>query len=146
MVSKQYQIIARNYDLAGRASSAVKQALKSIHLSRQEIKRICSASYEAEINVVIHSMGGYVDIFIENDYIQLNFYDDGPGIEDIEKAMVDGYSTATPEDHRNGFGAGLGLSNIKRCADKMELASSSEGTILKLTFNFRGEVCTTLEK
>lgn len=146
MVNKQYQIIAKNYDLAGRASSAVKQSLKELGISRQEIKRICSASYEAEINVVIHSFGGYVDIYLENNVVQLNFFDDGPGIKNIELAMTDGYSTATQEDHRNGFGAGLGLSNIKRCSDEMILTSSCEGTTMKLTFYLRGETCTTSKK
>ncbi len=130
----EYQIIAKNYELAGRASSSIKKDLKKRNLSRQLIKRICSASYEAEINVVIHSIGGYATYHFNDTYIELNYYDDGPGILDIELAMTEGWSTASEQDHMNGFGAGMGLANIKRCSDMMELTSTPEGTHLRLLF------------
>lgn len=130
----EYQIIAKNFELAGRASSHVKNKLKQKFISRYQMKRICAASYEAEINIVIHSVGGYMTYAFNDTYIELNFYDDGPGIFDIELAMLEGYSTATELDHMNGFGAGMGLSNIKRCSDMMELNSSPEGTHLRLLF------------
>ena len=131
---KEYQIIAKNYELAGRASSAIKQDLKQKEIPRKHMKRICAASYEAEINIVIHSVGGYVTYAFHPTYIELNFYDDGPGILDIALAMTEGYSTASEIDHMNGFGAGMGLSNIKKCSDMMELNSSIEGTHLRLLF------------
>ncbi|TNF06835.1 MAG: anti-sigma regulatory factor [Bacillota bacterium] len=139
MVKKEYQIIAKNYDLAGRASSDIKRTLKSMNTCRSLMKRVCSSSYEAEINIVIHSYGGYA-IFEMNDHeIRLEFHDDGPGILDIELAMQEGYSTATEHDHMNGFGAGMGLSNIKKSADTMDLKSTIDGTDLILTFKITGE-------
>jgi len=134
MVDQEFQIIAKNYDLAGRASSHIKRTLKSLGLDNYLIKRVCSASYEAEINVVIHSVGGYVNFHIDDSKIILDFYDDGPGIFDIVLAMQEGYSTAKEIDNQNGFGAGMGLSNIKRSADIMELTSEPDGTHLKITF------------
>ncbi len=139
MVSKEYQIIAKNYELAGRASSEIKRLLKKMDVSKTLLKKICAASYEAEINVVIHSVGGYMtfDVF-DNEYIELNIYDDGPGILDIELAMTEGYSTATEIDHVNGFGAGMGLANIKKLSDVLEIHSDPMGTHLRIIF-FMGE-------
>jgi anti-sigma regulatory factor (Ser/Thr protein kinase) len=139
MVEKEYQIIAKNFDLAGRASSDIKRTLKSLNLNKYLTKRICSASYEAEINVVIHSVGGYATFNMDSEKIVLDFYDDGPGIFDIELAMTEGYSTATEIDNHNGFGAGMGLANIKKSADVMELISDEEGTHLKITFFLGGD-------
>jgi len=139
MVEKEYQIIAKNFDLAGRASSDIKRTIKALGLSKYLTKRICSASYEAEINVVIHSVGGYATYYKDDEKIVLDFYDDGPGIFDIELAMTEGYSTATELDNHNGFGAGMGLINIKKTADIMELESDFEGTHLKLTFFLAGD-------
>ncbi|MFA6800953.1 MAG: hypothetical protein WCR19_02450 [Acholeplasmataceae bacterium] len=138
MVKQEHQIIARNYELAGRASSKLKRYLKELNIDKHLMKRICSASYEAEINVVIHSVGGYVIFEFHDTYIELNFYDDGPGILDINLAMTEGYSTASENAQHNGFGAGMGLSNIKNCSDEMILTSSIDGTHLKIIF-FLGE-------
>ncbi len=132
---KECQIIAKNYELAGRASSEIKKIVKSLNLSKKLSKRICAASYEAEINVVIHSFGGYMTF--ENfgdEYIEINVYDDGPGIKDIELAMTEGYSTATELDHTNGFGAGMGLANIKKLSDVLEIQSDPMGTHLRIIF------------
>lgn len=134
MVEQEYQIIANNFDLAGRASSQIKRYLKSINFDKHLTKRICSASYEAEINIVIHSFGGYVTFLHNQNVIELNFYDDGPGIIDIELAMTEGYSTASEIAHINGFGAGMGLANIKASSDEMYLTSSNDGTHLRLIF------------
>ena len=134
MVEREYQIIARNYDFAGRASSNIKRTLKALSLDNYLIKKVCSASYEAEINVVIHSVGGYALFNMDEEKIVLDFYDDGPGIFDIELAMEEGFSTANELDHANGFGAGMGLLNIKRSADIMELTSEPDETHMKLTF------------
>ncbi len=138
MVKKEYQIIAKNYDLAGRTSSDIKRRLKAEETPLTLMKRVCAASYEAEINVVIHSVGGYATYEEDDEKIILEFHDDGPGIADIHLAMTEGYSTATEVDHMNGFGAGMGLSNIKRSADLMDITSDQFGTHLKLTFFKRG--------
>jgi serine/threonine-protein kinase RsbT len=134
MVKKEYQIIANNFELAGRASSDIKKTLKSLAYTKATIKRICAASYESEINVVIHSVGGYMTFEIINDYIELNIYDDGPGIFDIELAMTEGYSTANRTANTNGFGAGMGLANMKRLSDVMEINSDQFGTHIRLIF------------
>jgi serine/threonine-protein kinase RsbT len=138
MVDKEYQIIANNFDLAGRASSDIKRTLKELNINPGIIKKVCASSYEAEINVVIHSVGGYVTFHIDEDEIVLDFYDDGPGIFDIELAMLEGYTTANSIANSNGFGAGMGLSNINRSADKLEIESDEFGTHLRATFFLRG--------
>lgn len=134
---KKYKIVAKDFDLAGHASSDVKKTLRSLGFQQCFVKRVCGASYEAEINIVIHSVGGHVTFQINEDKIVLDYYDKGPGIENIELAMKEGYSTACLLSNNNGFGAGLGLANIKRISDKMELTSSKEGTHLHLEFERR---------
>ncbi len=132
---KEHQIIAGNFDLAGRASSDLKRLLKGNPIyPRTYINRVCSASYEAEINIVIHSVGGYMTYEFKEDTIELNFYDDGPGIPDIELAMKKGYSTANQIAHLNGFGAGMGLNNMKELSDRLTIHSSPRGTHLKMMF------------
>jgi serine/threonine-protein kinase RsbT len=140
MVKKEYQIIAKNFELAGRASSEIKRILKTKSISKTLLKRICAASYEAEINVVIHSVGGYMTFdFYDDDYAEINVYDDGPGILDVNLAMTEGYSTATEIDHINGFGAGMGLANIKKMSDVLEIHSDPLGTHLRILF-FMGDI------
>lgn len=134
MIQKEYQIIAKNYDLAGRASSDIKRTLVALDIPKPLIKRVCAASYEAEINTVIHSFGGYATFLLDDEKIVLEFYDDGPGIHDIDLAMTEGYSTATEIDHKNGFGAGMGLPNIKRTSDHLEIHSSIDGTHMIIIF------------
>lgn len=135
MVEKEYQIIAKNYELAGRASSDIKKQLNQLNIERKLLKRVCASSYEAEINVVIHSVGGYMTFsYMEDEYFEINVYDDGPGILDINLAMTEGYSTATEHDHMNGFGAGMGLANMKKLSDIMEIISDAEGTHIRMIF------------
>lgn len=132
---KEHQIIAGNFDLAGRASSDLKRLLKSMATyPRLYVNRVCSASYEAEINIVIHSVGGYMTYEVNEANIELNFFDDGPGILDIELAMKKGYSTASQIAHLNGFGAGMGLNNIKELSDRLTIHSTPRGTHLKMIF------------
>jgi serine/threonine-protein kinase RsbT len=134
MNKKTYFIKPNDYDLAGYASSDVKRILRNLKYDRHFIKRVCSASYEAEINIVIHSNGGIMEFIFDENQILLNFIDYGPGIENIEDAMTEGFSTASDQNRQNGFGAGMGLPNIKRQADDMHIVSSREGTILNLAF------------
>ena len=136
MVNQEYQIIAHNFELAGRASSDIKKTLKQLNYPQHFIKRVCAASYEAEINIVIHSFGGYALFELQENFVKLEFFDDGPGILDIDLAMIEGYSTASEVAHANGFGAGMGLPNIKRPADTFEIRSDLYGTHLIITFQF----------
>jgi anti-sigma regulatory factor (Ser/Thr protein kinase) len=136
---RHYVIVPNDYNEAGKASSDIKRFLKRLKLSWDLIKRVSVASYEAEINIVIHSKGGFADFKIDGDVIYLQFIDCGPGIPDIGLAMQEGYSTASEENRINGFGAGMGLSNIKKSADEMTLISDANGTVLKLKFFIREE-------
>lgn len=131
---KHYTILPNDYFNAGSASSDIKKTLKQLKVSKEIIKKVSVASYEAEINVVIHSFGGSVDLHIVNHTLYLQFTDSGPGIENIELAMKPGYTTASEISRLNGFGAGMGLVNIKASADEMTLISDPNGTILKLKF------------
>jgi len=138
-LDRHYVIVPNDYNEAGKASSDIKRALKQLHFSWDLIKRVSVASYEAEINIVIHSLGGYADFKIDGDVIYLQFIDDGPEIPDIALAMREGYSTASEISRLNGFGAGMGLKNIKKAADEMILVSDCNGTVLKLKFRIREE-------
>lgn len=131
---KNYSI--RKHDLAnaGTIASLTKRELKRRGLKREYVKRVTIGIYEAEINVVIHSYGGGVSIIITDDYIEIVFTDIGPGIESIDEAMKAGFSTASSLAIENGFGAGMGLPNIKAVSDEMILTSSKEGTRLYLKF------------
>jgi anti-sigma regulatory factor (Ser/Thr protein kinase) len=132
---KEHQIIAGNFELAGRASSDLKRYLKNLNIyPRPFISRVCSASYEAEINVVIHSVGGYMTYEINDNQIELDFYDDGPGILDIEQAMLKGFSTANQIAHINGFGAGMGLNNMYELSNRLSIHTSPRGTHIKMFF------------
>ncbi len=123
---------------AGSASSDIKRELKKLNCSKELIRRVCIASYEAEINVVIHSFGGEAKLKIIDEVIYLEFIDSGPGIDNIDLAMLEGYSTASEEDRQNGFGAGMGLPNIKKSTDEMDIISDKNGTVLKLRFYKNG--------
>lgn len=129
-----YEIEANNFDTAGEVSSKLKRVLKQLGLNSKVIRRIAVAAYEAEINVIIHSDGGFMEASISQDEINISFVDKGPGIKDIPLAMTEGFSTASDQVRELGFGAGMGLPNIRRCTDDMELKSSEEGTVLKMLF------------
>jgi CBS domain-containing protein/anti-sigma regulatory factor (Ser/Thr protein kinase) len=130
----KYLIKAQDFKEGGHASSRLKLTLDRMGVPKQVLRRIAIASYEAEMNLVIHtSHGGELIATIQPDVIQLHTLDDGPGIPDVEKAMQPGYSTAPHWIHELGFGAGMGLMNIKRCADEMKLESEvGVGTRLSL--------------
>lgn len=136
MLIKQFQVIANNYTNAGKVSSNIKDILKQLGVPSEKLRKISVACYEAEINMIIHSDGGTISLNIEEDkeMLFLNFDDVGPGIPDIEQAMVPGWSTASEKAREFGFGAGMGLVNIKRVSDDFSIASSSEGTHLRVGF------------
>jgi anti-sigma regulatory factor (Ser/Thr protein kinase) len=132
----EFDIASGNFSMAGEASSQIKKLLKQLQIDSKIIKHIVVAVYEAEVNVVAHSVGGKLIAEIEDDNIQVTLIDDGPGIADIEKAMQEGYSTATKAVRDMGFGAGMGLPNIKRNTDEFHIESEvGKGT--KLWFRNR---------
>lgn len=116
-----YEVSDEDFTRAGEASSDVKKKLKKLGVSPDVIRRVSIALYEGEINMVIHANGGKITILISEDKITMILDDVGPGIPDVEKAMQAGYSTA-PDNVRNlGFGAGMGLPNMKKNTDKMDI-------------------------
>ena len=129
-----YDVSGENFTRAGEASGAVKKRLKALGYNPEAIRRVAIAMYEAEINMVIHADGGFCDVDIYPDRVEILLSDHGPGIPDVDKAMQEGYSTA-PDNVRNlGFGAGMGLPNIKKYTDEMRIETTlGVGTKLYLT-------------
>ncbi len=118
-----YQIAGGDFTQAGQAASDLKKILKSLNLDSGLIRRTVVALYEAEVNVVAHAWSGTVKVYIQKDQIRIDISDSGPGIQDIDLAMQKGYSTASPAVREMGFGAGMGLANIKENSDFMEIRS-----------------------
>lgn len=134
LIRKEYDIPANDFSVAGEASSNVRKILSQLGVNPSIIKRTSIAMYEAEINAVIHGKGGKALVDIYEDRITIHIYDEGPGIEDIELAMTEGYSTAPDSIREMGFGAGMGLSNIKKNADEFLLESEpGKGTNVYIT-------------
>ena len=132
---KVYQVEKDNYEDAGKASSDIKRTLKTIGIDKRVLKATSIACYEAESNIAIHSDGGTVTFEIDDEgIVHLSFDDIGPGIEDLALAQTPGYSTASPKARSLGFGAGMGLYNMKSVASSFEITSSQEGTHIKMTF------------
>lgn len=132
-----YNIEGGNFTNAGAISSMVKKTLKQLNVDGMIVKRTVVALYEAEVNVVAHARFGIVKIKIFPDCINVRLEDEGPGIPDIKLAMQAGYSTASPAVREMGFGAGMGLPNIKSNTDKFDIQSEvNVGTILEFTNYF----------
>lgn len=122
---------------AGEASSKMKLALKKLDLPPEVIRRCSICMYEGEINMVIHADGGQITVTVSDDDIVMVLADRGPGIPDIGKAMQEGYSTARPEVRSLGFGAGMGLPNMKRYTDQMEIDTVvGKGTTITMKVAF----------
>jgi serine/threonine-protein kinase RsbT len=137
MFSLNFNILKHDFVHTGKASSSIKFTLKRLGVSPSILRRIAIASYEAEINVTAHTNGGVVIGNIYKNFIQILFIDNGPGIEDIEKCMQPGYSTAIDIVREMGFGAGLGLPNIKKNSDVLIIKSSyGDHTELELVIYF----------
>lgn len=133
----QFDIQGGNFSAAGEASSEVKKALKQLNIQPQTLRRIAVALYEAEVNVVAHAYRGTMTIDISPARILVQLQDEGPGIDDIGKAMEEGFSTASDKVREMGFGAGMGLPNIKKNSDEMHLTSTpGTGTTLEIIVNF----------
>ncbi len=129
----RYSVSGEDLASAGTASSDIKKKLRLLGLAAPLIKRTAIAMYEAEINMAIHAGGGIVLVDIDTDRILIEFRDEGPGIPDIDLAMTEGFSTASDEARQLGFGAGMGLSNIERHVDHLQIASEvGRGTTVTL--------------
>lgn len=129
-----YDIASNDFQRAGAASRAIKEQLKRIGADAEAVRRAMIAAYEAEMNVVIHSVGGRLEASLTDAEIDVSVVDDGPGIPDVEQAMVEGFSTASAEARALGFGAGMGLPNIQRNSDRFRITSKvHEGTRVSFT-------------
>lgn len=128
-----YEIIANDFNLAGKGSSDIKTNLKALGIDPKLIRRVAIVSYEAEINIVIHSFGGKLHCDIHKDKIVVISEDTGPGIPNINLALTEGYSTASSKVRELGFGAGMGLPNMKRWSDEFDITSQNEGTKIQMT-------------
>jgi len=134
-----YEIPSKDLTCAGEASSNVKKLLVQLGINPTLIKKTAVSMYEAEINAVIHGNGGAADIEIDNEKIMVRISDRGPGIPDLELAMQEGYSTASDEVREMGFGAGMGLPNMKRYADKLDIDTEvGKGTTVTIIVHLGG--------
>lgn len=134
----EYDVESGDFTRAGYASSQIKKTLKQLGINPLIIKRVVIAVYEAEVNIVAHAYSGKIRATIDSDGIEVELADKGPGIPDIDLAMKEGYSTASKEVREMGFGAGMGLPNIKNNADKLTIDTKvGEGTTLHIFIGFK---------
>ena len=131
-----FEIDGDDFASAGQASVKIKKNLRQIGIPPEIIRRVSIAMYEGEINMVIHARGGTADVELFEDKIVIILADKGPGIKDIEQAMQEGFSTASDNTRSLGFGAGMGLPNMKRYTDDMKIESTvGVGTTVTMTIN-----------
>ncbi|MBQ3068632.1 MAG: ATP-binding protein [Clostridia bacterium] len=129
-----FDVDGDDFTSAGQASVQVKKLLRELGVSPEVIRRVSIAMYEGEINMVIHAGGGKADVLVDETSIVIILTDEGPGIPNIKQAMQEGYSTAPDNVRSLGFGAGMGLPNMKRYTDHMEIESApGKGTTIKMT-------------
>jgi anti-sigma regulatory factor (Ser/Thr protein kinase) len=132
---QRFRICGRDFVNAGKASITIKGILREIGIDPSLIRRAAIASYEAEMNVVLYASQGTMELRVTPKDIRVTLEDEGPGIPDIDLAMQEGYSTASDEIREMGFGAGMGLSNIKKNADAFNIWSTvGKGTALEIMF------------
>lgn len=135
-VKFHFIVDGENFTMAGQASVAVKKNLRQLGVDPEIIRRVSIAMYEGEINMVIHAGGGEADVFVYEDSIEIILTDHGPGIPNLELAMQEGFSTAPDNIRSLGFGAGMGLPNMKRYTDDMRIESEvGVGTTVYMTVN-----------
>jgi anti-sigma regulatory factor (Ser/Thr protein kinase) len=120
---RAYEVVGADFTNAGRASTSIKETLKNMGLASALVRRIAIASYEAEMNLVMYARRGSMTLHVTPADVTIDVQDEGPGIPDISLAMQEGYTTATPEMREMGFGAGMGLPNIKRNTDELVITS-----------------------
>jgi serine/threonine-protein kinase RsbT len=138
LIRLHYEIPENDLTIAGEASSRVRKMLNQLGISPAAVKRATVAMYEAEMNAVIHALGGTADIEVSPDSIRIVITDRGPGIHDIKLAMQEGYSTAPDHIREIGFGAGMGLPNMKKYADDLDISSEpGKGTVVTIKVNLK---------
>lgn len=136
LIKLSYDVPGDDFTRAGEASGKVKRRLRKLGYNSDAIRRVAIAMYEAEINMVIHANGGAVDVEIHPDRVDVTLIDQGPGIPDVEKAMQEGFSTAPANVRNLGFGAGMGLPNIKKYTDEMKIETEiGKGTTMFLSIH-----------
>ncbi|WP_207644304.1 ATP-binding protein [Desulfolucanica intricata] len=130
----EFNIEGMNFTRAGEAAAKIKKALQLVGMEVETVRKALIVAYEAELNIVIHAYHGKLTAEVNSDRVEIKAEDKGPGIPDINLAMKEGYSTAPPNIREMGFGAGMGLPNIERCSDKLEITSEvNQGTQLLAT-------------
>ena len=135
-INLQYTVSADDFTRAGEASSNVKAKLKKMGIAPEAVRKVAIAMYEGEINMVIHAEGGTIDVIISSERIEMILRDKGPGIENIALAMQEGYSTAPDNIRSLGFGAGMGLPNMKKYSDTFHIDTElGVGTTVCMTVN-----------
>lgn len=133
-IQLHFELPGNDLAMAGEASSKVKKTLNQLGLKPAVVKKTAVAMYEAEINAIIHAGGGTLTATIDQEKVVVEVRDQGPGIADLELAMQEGYSTAPEKIREMGFGAGMGLPNMKRHADLLEIESTvGQGTVVTIT-------------
>lgn len=131
-----FDVDGDDFTSAGQASIQIKKSLRRLGLDPETIRRVSIAMYEGEINMVIHANGGTADVNVSESYIEIILKDQGPGIKDISQAMQEGFSTAHDQIRSLGFGAGMGLPNMKRYTDDMKIESTvGVGTTVTMRIN-----------
>jgi anti-sigma regulatory factor (Ser/Thr protein kinase) len=136
-----YDIDGDDFTSAGEASGKMKRVLRKIGVDFEIIRRCAICMYEGEINMVIHANGGTADVYVDVDSVKIELKDNGPGIPNLDLAMQEGYSTASEEVRNLGFGAGMGLPNMKRYSDEITIATRlGEGTTVTMMVNFNEKV------
>lgn len=134
LMKLHYTVDGTDFTVAGEASGAVKKVLKQLGMSTDVIRKVAIAMYECEINMVIHAYGGEIDVEISPEKIRMIHKDVGPGIPDVNKAMQEGFSTASQQVRELGFGAGMGLPNMKKYTDEMNISTEiGVGTTVDMT-------------
>lgn len=132
----RFDVEGGDFTSAGQASVQVKKNLRQLGFDAETIRRVSIAMYEGEINMVVHAGGGVAEVIVNEQYIEIILEDKGPGIKDIEQAMQAGYSTATEQIRSLGFGAGMGLPNMKKNTDSMEITTQlGVGTRIAMRVN-----------
>lgn len=132
-ISLHYEVSGTDFTCAGEASGKIKKTLKELGFPASLTRNVAIAVYEGEINMVIHGGGGVIDVVITPECISIELADQGPGIPDVSLAMQEGYSTAPDNVRQLGFGAGMGLPNIKKYTDEMIIETEvGKGTTIKL--------------
>ena len=134
----KFEVDGENFTSAGQASVQIKKNLRRLGLDPEIIRRVSIAMYEGEINMVIHAGGGVAEVRISEEYIEIVLADKGPGIKNVEQAMQEGFSTATESVRSLGFGAGMGLPNMKRYTDSMDIKTEvGVGTTITMRVNLQ---------